>query len=100
MKKGYGTMRNIRRRYHFKGRVKGVGFRYKATYAARTLGLTGWVRNEYDGSVSMEVQGKAEYIDSLISKLFADRVIDIQDLSVTEIALVPSLLEKTFREKY
>lgn len=93
-------MKIIRRRYRFKGRVQGVGFRYKATYAARTLGLTGWVRNEYDGSVSMEVQGKAEYIDSLIYKLLADRIIEIDDMIVTEISPVPQLMEKTFREKY
>lgn len=93
-------MKIIRRRYRFKGRVQGVGFRYKATYEARTLGLTGWVRNEYDGSVSMEVQGKAEYIDSLIYKLLADRIIEIDDMIVTEISPVPQLMEKTFREKY
>ena len=93
-------MKQVRRRYQFKGRVQGVGFRYKATYAARTLGLTGWVKNEYDGSVSMEVQGNAAYIDSLISKLFSDRIIEIEDLSVSEIPLVPALFEKTFREKY
>lgn len=93
-------MKQVRRRYHFKGRVQGVGFRYKATYAARTLGLTGWVRNEYDGTVSMEVQGKEEYIDSLICKLFSDRVIEIEDMRVSDIAMVPPFLEKTFREKY
>lgn len=62
--------------------------------------MTGWVRNEYDGSVSMEVQGKAEYIDSLIYKLLADRIIEIDDMIVTEISPVPQLMEKTFREKY
>lgn len=93
-------MKNVRRRYQFKGRVQGVGFRYKATYAARALGLTGWVRNEYNGTVSMEVQGREEYIDSLICKLFADRIIEIEDMKVSDIALVPPFLEKTFREKY
>lgn len=90
-------MRIVRRRYLFKGRVQGVGFRYKATYSARTLGLTGWVRNEYDGSVSMEVQGRPEYIDSLISKLFSDRIIQIEDIIVSECETVA---ESTFRERY
>ena len=33
-------------RYHviFYGQVQGVGFRYRAYYAAYQLGLTGWVR--------------------------------------------------------
>ncbi|MCR5233462.1 MAG: acylphosphatase [Lachnospiraceae bacterium] len=34
----------------FYGAVQGVGFRYRAKYAAQSVGATGWVRNEYDGS--------------------------------------------------
>jgi acylphosphatase len=30
------------------------------------VGATGWVRNEYDGSVTMEIQGSEEDIDSVI----------------------------------
>ena len=46
-------------RYHviFYGQVQGVGFRYRAYYAAYQLGLTGWVRNCWDETVEMEVQG-------------------------------------------
>lgn len=55
----------IRKHMTFTGRVQGVGFRYRAKYAADSLGLTGWVRNEWDGSVEMEVQG----IESLINKM-------------------------------
>ena len=32
----------VRRRYTVSGRVQGVGFRYRARYAASQLGLTGW----------------------------------------------------------
>ena len=40
-------------RYHviFYGQVQGVGFRYRAYYAAYQLGLTGWVRNCWDETV-------------------------------------------------
>ena len=41
----------VRRRYSIEGQVQGVGFRYRARYAAQTLELTGWVENEDDGSV-------------------------------------------------
>ena len=41
----------IRKHYYFEGRVQGVGFRYKAMYLARSMQLTGWVRNLYDGRV-------------------------------------------------
>ena len=45
-------------RYHviFYGQVQGVGFRYRAYYAAYQLGLTGWVRNCWDETVEMEVR--------------------------------------------
>ena len=49
----------VRRRYSIEGQVQGVGFRYRARYAAQSLGLTGWVENEDDGSVTLEVQGGA-----------------------------------------
>lgn len=52
----------IRRHISFRGRVQGVGFRYRACRAAAEFGCTGWVRNEYDGSVSMEIQGTEEQI--------------------------------------
>ncbi len=35
------------------GRVQGVGFRYFAVQAAGRLGVSGWVRNEVDGSVKI-----------------------------------------------
>ena len=43
----------VRKRIIFYGDVQGVGFRYRALHAANFLGITGWVRNEWDGSVSM-----------------------------------------------
>ena len=49
---------DVRRlRMRFVGEVQGVGFRWTARKVAQELGLTGWVRNEPDGSVSMELQG-------------------------------------------
>lgn len=42
---------------HFVGEVQGVGFRWTSRRVAQELDLTGWVRNEPDGSVSMELQG-------------------------------------------
>ena len=59
----------IRMRYVFFGRVQGVGFRYRAQYAARALNLTGWVHNRWDGAVEMEVQGKESVIAQLVLEL-------------------------------
>ena len=58
-----------RRRYTITGQVQGVGFRYRARYAAQTLDLTGWVQNEDDGSVTLEVQGDPDKFISLFAMI-------------------------------
>jgi acylphosphatase len=44
------------------GRVQGVGFREACVQRARTLGLTGYVRNRRDGSVEVMLQGPADAV--------------------------------------
>ncbi len=56
----------IRRRITFYGSVQGVGFRWRARHAADLYSCTGWCRNEWDGSVLMEIQGSEEDIDRVI----------------------------------
>ncbi len=75
-------MKNDRVRKHllFYGRVQGVGFRYRASHAADMLGLTGWVRNLYDGSVECEVQGSEKMIRDFISMLKKGTYIEIDDI--------------------
>lgn len=51
--------RLIRRRLVVHGRVQGVGFRWFAVQLAQRYGVTGWVRNDLRGSVTLEVQGTA-----------------------------------------
>lgn len=62
-------MADVRKRIIFRGRVQGVGFRYTAKYLAQSLGLTGWVRNEYDGTVLLEIQGSEYMINKLLMGL-------------------------------
>lgn len=85
----------IRYKMQFFGRVQGVGFRYHAYYKARSLGLTGWVENRYDGSVLMEVQGEQRAIDELVIHLKNQRFIDIEDMTVKQI---PVIEERDFTE--
>lgn len=79
--------RKIRRHYHFFGRVQGVGFRFQAMMAAESLGLTGWVHNEADGSVTMEIQGSEEEIEAAVSLIKNSRYIRIEKTLCEEIEL-------------
>lgn len=48
------------------GRVQGVGFRAGARHKAVGLHLTGWVQNQADGSVSMEIEGDSAQIQDFL----------------------------------
>lgn len=85
----------IRRRYVFTGQVQGVGFRWRAREAAKLYGCTGWCRNNWDDSVTMEIQGEEAAVEQVIRSLEAGRFIWIQDMDVTP--LVPEPEERGFR---
>ena len=74
-------MKNMLRKHiTFHGWVQGVGFRYRARHAAELYGCTGWVRNEWDGSVTMEIQGTEEAIDKVILEIEAGRFVKIENM--------------------
>ena len=77
----------IRKRITFYGYVQGVGFRWRARQAASLCSCTGWVRNEWDGSVLMEIQGEEENIDQVIIYIQSGRYISITDMDVKTISL-------------
>jgi len=52
------------------GRVQGVGFREWTRHQATDLGLTGWVRNEPDGSVSALLVGPDAAVDTMLERLY------------------------------
>ena len=50
----------------YEGRVQGVGFRYTTVSLAQELSLTGWVKNEFDGSVSLVAEGAENQLMDLL----------------------------------
>jgi len=58
------------RLYRIRGRVQGVGFRYFAEKAAQQLGVSGWVRNDDDGTVQVYAVGNREQLAELAGMLW------------------------------
>lgn len=48
------------------GRVQGVGFRHFTRVTARDLSVSGWVRNEHDGTVRLEAEGPRSDLERLL----------------------------------
>jgi len=48
------------------GQVQGVFFRARAREQAQSLGVTGWIRNEPDGSVAGHFEGADDAVDQLV----------------------------------
>ena len=87
--------RNIRRRFRLYGRVQGVGFRYRAYYAARNYGVTGYVKNLRDGSVEMELQAPEESIDKMFLAVEKGTFINIENVEVKDLPVKED--EREFR---
>jgi acylphosphatase len=51
------------------GLVQGVGYRWFAARRAEALGLAGYVRNQYDGTVEVEAQGDRSMLESFLADL-------------------------------
>ncbi len=79
----------IRRRYVFSGMVQGVGFRWRARHAASLFGVTGWVRNELSGEVTMELQGSAARIEQVLAAIEQGSYIRVEDVAVRTIPVEP-----------
>ncbi len=72
----------IRKEFHFEGNVQNIGFRFEVQSHAKPLGITGYAKNNDDGTVTAQLQGNLEDINRVISDL--QNIDRIQIDSMTE----------------
>jgi acylphosphatase len=82
----------------YRGRVQGVGFRATTREIARRHAVSGWVCNEPDGRVRMEVQGEADEVAALRADIQRSLGAGIKDEQVTEIPIESG--ERGFEIRY
>ena len=59
----------VARKFTVSGRVQGVGFRYFAQRVAGQLGLVGYVKNNWDGTVEAYAIGEPPALDEFERRL-------------------------------
>ncbi len=81
-------MPDLRYDITFTGRVQGVNFRWITCQAAGKYEVSGWVRNEPDGSVRCLVEGDAHELDRFVQTVQAAMTGFIRDTRIRESAAV------------
>ena len=65
------------------GVVQGVGFRFFVMRIAENLGVTGRVRNRFDGSVEVEAEGTRSALEALIREMrIGPRMASVRGINV------------------
>jgi len=83
---------DLARRFIVRGRVQGVGFRWFVEREAHVLGISGWVRNNPDGSVEVLGQGSRDQLLGLRLRLRqGPRAARVDDVEEFESKPVPGL---------
>ena len=77
----------IRKEFHFEGNVQNIGFRFEVQSHAKPLGITGYAKNNDDGSVTAELQGTEKSINKVIKSLQDVDRIQIDSMTEKEIPL-------------
>ena len=87
------VMDKVAKHIVFIGRVQGVGFRFTAHSVASRYGITGFVRNCFDGTVEMLAQGIAEDIDECIVDIKESLGGCVRETRVEEVPVDPRYKE-------
>lgn len=81
------------------GRVQGVGFRFFTKETADMYGLSGWVRNCFNGSVEIQAQGKEELMQQFFKELKKGPLFGhVSDIKKREIKTIPK--EEEFKIRH
>jgi acylphosphatase len=66
----------------FHGHVQGVFFRATTEQCAREQGVTGWVRNEPNGTVRCVAEGETEQLDRFVAAVERAKRRNITDTAI------------------
>ncbi len=68
-----------------KGKVQGVSYRFNAQAVGHKLNLTGYVKNQHDGSVFAHVEGKEDDINKFIDWCYlGSRLAKVSEVAAEE----------------
>lgn len=67
----------------FRGHVQGVGFRYQTYDLAKGFDVAGYVKNEMDGSVTLEIEGEEKEINAFQTEVIKELQPYIRDYDET-----------------
>jgi acylphosphatase len=84
---GTTSMRRVRRRARYSGRVQGVGFRFTCQSLARGYGLAGYVRNLADGSVELVAEGEPIELNKFLGAIELEMSGYIKDVDIHDESL-------------
>ena len=76
---------NTRYKVRFSGDVQGVGFRMTAVSEARGLAANGFVKNEPDGSVTLDVDGPESDLKELVHQIESELSDHISDTEIEQL---------------
>lgn len=91
----------ISRLYNFRGFVQNVGFRSFLRNIAIEYGITGWVQNNSDGTVSALLEGEKGNIENAIKKITnGNGIIEVTDYLIEEEKYLQQRNYKSFFIKF
>lgn len=89
------AVETVRYRVRYHGYVQGVGFRMTSVAQARGLAVDGFVRNEPDGSVLMDVEGSLGDVKELMRRIETAMNGNIEETQIEE--MPPRGIQSGFR---